>query len=140
MNNGLKSLSPITKILFAISLLLLFAWVIPSMVSYYKNEKLYKQKSTELEKLDKREITSEAKVFHAEVFKIDAENYFDKVVVIPIQNNKYKIEITLKKEALPKFHTFLKNLSLNYKVEVDDNLVYEDINKSLKITMILKPF
>jgi hypothetical protein len=140
MSNGLKSISPITKILFIISLLLLFLWVIPTMVSYYKNEKLYNQKVVELEKLDTREITSQAKAFHAEVFKIDAENYFDKVTVTSIPNNKYKIDIILKKESLPKFHSFLKDLSLNYKVSLEDKLIYEDINNSLKITMIVNPF
>ena len=140
MSNGLKSLSPMSKISFVISLLLLFLWVIPTIVSYYKNEKLYNQKVIELKKLDTREITSDTKIFHSEVFRIDAETYFDKVAVTSIPNNKYKIKITFAKEALPKFHAFLKDLSLNYKVSVDDNLVYEDINKSLQVTMKIKPF
>jgi hypothetical protein len=110
------------------------------MVSYYKNEKLYHQKIVELEKLDTREINSEAKRFHAEVFKIDAETYFDKVSVTSIPNNKYKIDILFMKEAIPKFHAFLRDLSLNYRVSLDDKLVYKDINNSLQVTMIVKPF
>ncbi len=140
MSNESKSLSPITKFLFIVSLLLLFLWVIPRMLSYYKNEKLYNQKVTELEKLDTREINSDAKIFHAEVFRIDAETYFDKVTVKSIPNNKYKINITFKKDALPRFHSFLKDLSLNYRVALDDKLIYKDINKSLQVTMIVKPF
>jgi len=140
MSTGFKSLSPMTKIIFVVSLLLLFLWVIPTMFSYYKNEKLYNQKIVELEKLDTREVNSEAKRFHAEVFKIDAENYFDKVSVTSIPNNKYKIDILFMKEAIPKFHVFLRDLSLNYRVVLDDKLVYKDVNKSLQVTMIVKPF
>ena len=101
MSIGFKSLSPTTKLLFVASLLLLFLWVIPTMVSYYKNEKLYNQKTAELEKLDTREVNTEVKRFHTEVFKIDAEIYFDKVSVTSIPNNKYKINIIFVKEALP---------------------------------------
>ena len=129
-----------TKLLFVVSLLLLFLWVIPTMVSYYKNEKIYNQKIAELEKLDTREVHSEVKRFHAEVFKIDAETYFDKVSVTSIPNNKYKIDILFKKEAIPKFNAFLRDLSLNYRVSLDDKLVYKDVNKLLKVTMIVKPF
>jgi len=136
----IKSLSLMTKLLFVVSLLLLFLWVIPTMVSYYKNEKIYNQKIAELEKLDTREVHSEVKRFHAEVFKIDAETYFDKVSVTSIPNNKYKIDILFKKEAIPKFNAFLRDLSLNYRVSLDDKLVYKDVNKLLKVTMIVKPF
>ncbi|MCK4441102.1 MAG: hypothetical protein KAU90_03790 [Sulfurovaceae bacterium] len=140
MSTGFKSLSPMTKILFVVSLLLLFLWVIPTMISYYKNEKIYNQKSSELEKLDTREVNSEVKRFHTEVFKIDAETYFDKVSVTSIPNNKYKIIINFIKDDLPKFHAFLRDLSLNYRVSIDDNLIYKDVNKSLQVTMIVKPF
>jgi hypothetical protein len=140
MSTGFKSLSPMTKLLSVVSLLLLFLWVIPTMISYYKNEELYNQKTAELEKLDTREVITDAKRFHTEVFKIDAETYFDKVSVISIPNNKYKVSITFVKDVLPTFHAFLRDLSLNYRVSVDDNLVYEDVNKSLQVTMIVKPF
>jgi hypothetical protein len=140
MSKGLKSVSPMSKFIFIISLLLLVLWVIPTAVSFYKNEKLYSQKVKELEKLDHRENAIATKVFHAEVFKIDAETYFDKVNVKSIPNDKYKVEITFKKDALSKFYDFLKDLSLNYKVSLDDKLKFEDINKSLKVTMVLKPF
>ncbi|HHD80071.1 MAG TPA: hypothetical protein ENK99_00440 [Campylobacterales bacterium] len=140
MSTRLKSLSPMSKILFVVSLLLLFLWVVPTMISYYKNEKIYNQKSLELEKLDTREVNSEVKRFHTEVFKIDAETYFDKVSVTSIPNNKYKIIISFIKDDLPKFYAFLRDLSLNYRVSVDDNLVYKDINKSLQVNMIVKPF
>jgi len=140
MSKGLKSVSPMSKFIFIISLLLLVLWVIPTAVRFYKNEKLYNLKVKELEKLDQRENATATKVFHAEVFKIDAETYFDKVKVKAIPNDKYKVEITFKKDALSKFYDFLKDLSLNYKVSLDDKLVFEDVNKSLKVTMILKPF
>jgi hypothetical protein len=140
MSNESKSMSPISKITFTISLLILFLWVAPTAVSFYKNKKLYQEKLTQLENLDNREIASDAKAFHAEVFKIDAETYFDSVEVISIPNNKYKIDITFKKDSIDKFHAFLKDLSLNYRVSLDDKLVYKDVNKSLKVSMVVEPF
>jgi hypothetical protein len=136
----MKTLSPITKIWFVISLLVLILWVIPNMVSYYKNQKLYTQKISQIEKLDKRENRLDAKNFHSEVFRADAEIFFDKVEVVSALNDSYMVTMLFTKEALPKFHSFLRDISLNYKVSIEDNIVYEDINKSIKANMVVKPF
>jgi len=135
-----KTLSPITKVWFVISLLVLLLWVVPNMVSYYKNQKLYNQKVSQIEKLDKRENRLDAKKFHSEVFRADAKEYFDKVEVVSIPNNSYRVSILLKKEALPKFHSFLKDISLNYRVSIADNIVYKEVNKSMQVDIIVKPF
>jgi hypothetical protein len=135
-----KTLSPISKVWFVISLLVLLLWVIPNMVSYYKNQKLYNQKVSQIEKLDKRENRLDAKNFHSEVFKTDAKEYFDEVEVVSIPNNSYKVSILFKKETLPKFHSFLKDISLNYRVSIEDKIVYKEINKSMQVDIIVKPF
>ncbi|NEW60902.1 hypothetical protein GSY74_06360 [Sulfurovum sp. bin170] len=137
---NIKTLSPITKIWFIISLLVLLLWVIPNVVSYYKNQKLYAKKVVQIEKLDKRENSFGIKNFHSEVFKSDAEEYFDKVDVISSSDNSYKVTILFAKESLPKFHTFLKNISLNYRVSVENSIVYKEMNKSMRVNIVVKPF
>ena len=129
-----------TKIWFVVSLLVLLLWVIPTMVSYYKNQKIYNQKVELLNKLDHREGAQlEARPFHSEVFRLDAENYFDKVEVTSVANDKYEVLLHLNKVKLDTFYDFLKNLSLNYAVSIDDNLIYEDHNDSLHVKMMINP-
>jgi len=140
MSNKLKKISPITKIFFTFSLLILFLWVIPTAISYYKNKNIYNQKAIELEKLDSREIPADIKPFHSEVFRTDAKNYFDKVNIISIPNNEYNISISFNIDGLPKFYNFLENISLNYRVSLEDNLVYKEKNKEIEVNMIVKPY
>ncbi len=138
--NKLKSISPMTAIWFVVSLLVLLLWVIPTMVSYYKNQKIYNQKVEILNTLDHREGAQlEAKPFHSEVFRLDAEKYFDKVEVTSVANDKYEVLIHLNKVKLDAFYDFLKNLSLNYAVSIDDNLIYEDNNDSMHVKMVINP-
>jgi hypothetical protein len=111
------------------------------MVSFFKNQKLYTQRVAKLEKLDKRENSNLlAKPFHAEVFKVDALEYFDKVDVVASADNQYKITIQFSKEKLSKFHNFVKDLSLNYRVSLDDSIHYKEINKSMHVNLMVKPF
>ncbi len=135
-----KTLSPITKIWFVISLLVLLLWVIPNMVSYYKNQKIYNQKVSQLETLDKRENKLDAKKFHSEVFRGDAQKYFNQVQVVSASDNSYKVTMLFDKESLPKFHNFLKEISLNYKVSLKDEIVYREVNKSIEADIVVKPF
>ena len=130
-----------TKVWFVVSLLVLLLWVIPTMVSYYKNQKVYSTKVEELQQLDKRVGAKlDAKPFHSEVFKVDAEDSFDKVQVSSIENNAYEVMIDMNSEKISTFHTFLNNLSLNYAVSVEDNIVYEELNNSIRVKMVVKPY
>lgn len=141
MINRLKTLSPLTKLLFVLSLLILLLWVIPTMVSFFKNQKLHAQRVTTLEKLDNRENNNlSTKPFHAEVFKVDAGEYFDKVEVVASSDNRYKITLQFQKENLSKFHTFLKNISLNYRVSLEESITYKEINKSMSVGFTVRPF
>ncbi|SFV50925.1 hypothetical protein MNB_SV-12-1105 [hydrothermal vent metagenome] len=110
------------------------------MVSYYKNQKIYTQKLEQIEELDTRENSLDAKKFHSEVFKSDASEYFDKVDVVSAPNDSYKVTLLFAKEALPKFHSFLKNISLNYNLSVKDSIEYEEVNKSMRVNLVVKPF
>ena len=137
----LKKISPMTKILFVVSLLILFLWVIPTMVSFYKKQKIYNSKVQELNVLDKREgIRLKAKAFHVGVFKKDAERYFSSVEVNSIANNAYDIEIIMEKSQISTFNSFLKKISLEYIISIEDNLRFKEINDSMSVNMVLKPY
>ena len=137
----LKRISPMTKIWFVVSLLILLLWVIPTMVSFYKKQKIYNSKVQELTVLDKREGTrAEAKAFHVGVFKKDAERYFSSVEVNSIANNAYEVDIMMEKSQVSTFNSFLKKISLEYIIGIEDNLLFNEINDSMSVKMVLKPY
>ena len=141
MIKSFKSVLPLFKIAFLISLLLLFVWVIPSIVSYYKNSKIYVKKVEELTALDERtEAKLDAKPFHTEVFRADAKESFDDVQVTAIEDNAYRIFIHLKEANLSSFYTYLKNLSLNYAISVQEPIIFENKNGTIKVTIVVKPY
>ena len=141
MIKSFKSVSPLFKIAFLISLLLLFVWVIPSIVLYYKNSKILKKRVEELVALDERTGAQlDAKLFHVEVFKMDAKESFDDVQVTVIEDNAYRIVIHLKEANLSSFYTYLKNLSLNYAISVQEPIVFENKNGTIKVTIVVKPY
>jgi len=138
--NKLTSISPLTKLGFLMALLVLGLWVIPTMVSFYKNQKIYNQKVELLNTLDHREGAQlEAKTFHSEVFRHDAEQYFDKVEVSSVADDDYEVILDVDPKSLDQFHTFLRNLSMDYAVKVEDGVHYHENNGSMRIKMILKP-
>ncbi len=137
----IKSISPMTKLWFLISLLVLGLWVVPTMVSFYKNQKIYNTKTALLNSLDHREGAQlEAKPFHSEVFRQDAEEYFDKVEVSSVENDDYEVIVHVKQQDLNTFHTFIKNLSMDYAIKIEnEELIYRDINGTMSVKMIVKP-
>jgi flagellar biosynthesis protein FliP len=132
--------APAVKIFWGLALLVLILWIIPTAISYYKGSKIYSQKVVELRSLDNRKVKSEAKLFHLEMFKESAKKYFDKVDVVPTDENKYKISIHFPINSLPTFYKFFKDISLNYRILVDDNIVYEENNKSIRVRFVVKPY
>jgi ribosomal protein L9 len=130
-----------SKVWFVVALLILLLWVIPTMVSFYKKQKVYDKKIEELQVLDKREgVHSEAKVFHIGVFKKDAGRYFSTVEVDSIANNSYAVKIVMEKSQVQLFNAFLKKISLDYAVALEDNLLFKEINDSMSVKMVLKPY
>lgn len=130
-----------SKIWFLVALVALFAWVIPTMVAFYKNQKVYNTKIKELQMLDKREgIHSNAKAFNVGVFKKDVESYFSSVEVNAIANNSYEVDIIVEKSKIDIFNAFIKKISLDYAIVVEDNLLFKEVNNEMNIKMILKPY
>ncbi len=139
--NKIKTISLMSKVWFVVALLILLLWVIPTMVSFYKKQKVYDKKIEELQVLDKREgVHSEAKVFHIGVFKKDAGRYFSTVEVDSIANNSYAVKIVMEKSQVQLFNAFLKKISLDYAVALEDNLLFKEINDSMSVKMVLKPY
>ncbi len=133
-------MSNITKIFLIFSLLILSVWVIPTAKLYYDNREIYSQKKDELEKIDSREIPKDIKHFHSEVFKSYAKNFFNDVKVVSILDNKYRVTISFPIESLPKFYKFLKDIPLNYKVIVDDTIIFRQKDNNITVNMRLKPY
>ena len=138
----LKTISLMTKIWFVVSLLILLLWVIPTMVTFYKNQKIYETKVEELNILDKREgARLEAKAFHVGVFEKDVKKYFSSVEVYSIANNAYDVEIIMGKGKITTFNSFLKKISLEYAISIEDNLIFKEISdESISVKMVLKPY
>jgi len=137
----IKTISPMTKVWFVAALLILLLWVIPTMVSFYKKQKIYDTKVQELQLLDNREgIHSEAKDFHIDVFKKDAEKYFSSVEVNAIANNSYEVMIVMEKSQIETFKSFLKKISLEYNIAIEDNLIFKEREDLMNIEMLLKPY
>ena len=141
MIKKIKTISLMTKVWFVVALLILLLWVIPTMVSFYKKQKIYDTKIQELQVLDKREgVHSEAKAFHIGVFKKDVEKYFSAVKVASIANNAYEVEILMEKSQISTFNSFLKKISLDYAIAIEDNLLFKEIDDSMSVKMVLKPY
>ena len=139
--NKIKTISLMSKVWFVVALLILLLWVIPTMVSFYKKQKIYDKKVEELQVLDKREgVHSDAKKFHSGLFKKDAQRYFSTVEINAIANNSYEVEIVMEKSQIEIFNAFLKKISLDYAVTLEDNLVFREVNDSMSVTLVLKSY
>ncbi len=138
--SSIFKMSIVTKIFLLFSIVILFLWVIPTTTSYYKNRNRYNQEKEKLEKLDTREVPKDIKHFHSEVFTTYAKSFFDEVSVVSIPNNKYRVTISFPIESLSKFYSFLQNISLDYKVIVEDNIIFRQKDKNISVEMRLKPY
>ena len=140
MLSGLKNLSLMSKIIFLLSLTLLFVWVIPNMVSYYKNIQKYEVKVKELKNIAmKSDISGEVKRFNPEDFQHDLEEFFSKVDVSLDKENVYQVVIEMDKEKIDFFNDFLETLSLRYLVKVSGALEFSEKDKNLEVKMMLQP-
>jgi len=133
-----KNTSIVTKILYILALILFFAWVIPSMVSYYSNVNKYEKSVNEIEKISsKYALTSEAKPFTVEAFKESAKVLFSKVDINPLSTNRYEVSIKMKREDIKSFHTFVETLSLRYLVQIDGALEFKANDEDIEAKMTL---
>ena len=135
----IKNLSMLNKILFFISLLLLFIWVIPTMISYYKDVQQYDIKNKELQSISmKNDISGEAKVFNTQEFKTEMEELFSSVNISSLKDNRYEVNIAMDRGDIEKFNKFLETLSLRYLVKVVGPLNFEEKSNKLEVNFTVE--
>jgi hypothetical protein len=136
---GLKQLPFVSKIIFIISLIILFVWVIPSMVNYFKIVQTQEQQITELQKNRlKYGLTGDVKRFNKESFIEDSLTVFSKVLVEPLSDKSYALRAEVEKGKIDDFNKFLETLSLRYLVKVTSPITFKEENKSIEIKMTIQ--
>ncbi len=136
---GLKQLSLISKILFIISLIILFVWVIPTMVNYFKNVQTQEQQINALQKnASKYGISGNAKKFNKENFVQDALKNVSKASVESLDDKSYAIKLEVEKDKITHFNKFLETLSLRYLVKVITPITFKEKEKFIEIKMTIQ--
>ena len=137
----LKNTSFITKLLYLLALIIFIAWIIPTMNTYYSNINTYKENKEKLNNLAiKHSLSTETQKFSTKVFKQKSELLFSKVEIKDIGEKIYEVHITMKKEDLKSFHTFIETISLRYYVEITKELELTTEDEVITAKMILKAF
>jgi len=136
---GLKQLPLVSKILFILSLVILLAWVIPTMVNYLKNVKAQEEQISQLTKSSlKYAITVDAKNFNEESFTQDALKYVSKASVKSLDDKSYAIQLEVDKDKINDFNTFLETLSLRYLVKIISPITFKEQEKLIEIKMTIQ--
>lgn len=139
MLTKLKNLSFMTKLLYLASIIVFALWVIPQMQTYYTNVNKYKQRVQALENISTNyNIELNTKAFSKELFKKNSELLFEKVEIDDLDDGTHRVNISIKKEDLKSFHTFLETLALKYYVEIEEDLLFQIEAETIKIRMMLK--
>ena len=139
MLTGLKQLSLVSKILFIISLIILFVWVIPTMVNYFKTIQAQERQVTELQKsFSKYGIIEDAKKFNKESFVQDALKYVSKASIELLEENSYVIKLEVEKDKIANFSTFLETVSLRYLIEITSPVTFKEKEKLIEVKMSIR--
>jgi len=130
----------IPKLLFIVSLVLLFVWVVPKILNHYQNIKSYDIKKNELEETYRKyNIVDKAQKFSLEAFKKEAESIFSDVRLKSKEGNEYSVTIQVNKNKIEKINSFIESLSLRYLVKVKNSeLKFEDKNQVVEVQFILE--
>ncbi|CAA6826513.1 MAG: Unknown protein [uncultured Sulfurovum sp.] len=141
MLRNMKKSSLMTKLLYLFAFIVFAVWVLPKISAYYNNLNSYKKSLQELKKIStEHDVSTQTQKFSESVFKQKSELLFSKVSLKDLANNKYEVNITMKKEDLQTFHTFIETISLRYYVEIKDSLDFKTEDEVINVRMILKAF
>jgi archaellum component FlaF (FlaF/FlaG flagellin family) len=137
---GLKQLPLVSKIIFIISLVVLFAWVIPTMVYYFKSVQAQNQQVAELQgKFSKYGLSlKHTKKFSKESFIADALKSFSNATVEPLSDGEYILKLEMDKDKISDFNTFLETLSLRYLVKVVGPITFKEKDKHIEVEMTIQ--
>jgi len=134
-----KNLSLVTKVVFMLSLLVLFAWVIPTMVSYYTGVKNYQNKTKVLKhSLNNFGIKEESKSFDPYAFKTMLLNTFNRAEIESISESSYTVTVEFTKKNLGLFNDLVETLSLRYWVKITSPLIFEEKEESIEARMTIE--
>jgi len=138
MIKKIKNISLISIALYLLAVIVLFIWVVPVAMNYYSNINSYEKNIKKMKTIySEYNIESNPKIFTANLFKKDAELIFSKVDVTSIDQDKYSINIEIKKEDIESLHTFIKTLSLRYLIKIDNTLEFTAHDKVITIKLII---
>jgi hypothetical protein len=141
MLEKIKSSSLMTKLLYIFAFILFAVWVLPKISSYYTNVNSYQQSIQELESISsKHGLSIKTQKFSESSFKQTIELLFSKVEIKNLDEELYAVHITMKKEDLKSFHTFIETLSLRYYVEIKDDIEFKTEAETVNVVMTLKTF
>ena len=136
---GLKQLPWISKILFALSLVILLVWVVPSMVNYLTNVKAQEEQISALKKsYSKYDIKGDAKKFNKDSFVQYALDNVDKASVDSLGDKSYAVKLEVEKDKIYAFNEFLETLSLRYLVKVTSPITFKANKKLIEIKMTIQ--
>ena len=136
---GLKQLPLISKALFVLSLVVLLAWVIPTMVNYLTDVKAEEKQVSELKNsFSKYGISEDAKPFNKESFIHDALNDVKKASVVSLGEKSYAVKVEVEKDKIDTFNRFLETLSLRYLIKVTSPITFKENNKFIEIKMTIE--
>lgn len=141
MLDKIKSASLMTKLLYAFALLLFIVWVIPNISTYYTNVNSYTKSIQELGNMSsKHGLSTKTQKFSETIFKQNSELLFSNVEIKSLNEKIYDIHITMKKEDLKSFHTFIESISLRYYVEIKNALEFTTEDETVNVKMRLEAF
>jgi cell division protein YceG involved in septum cleavage len=140
MSLKFKSLSLLSKLLIIFSLLLLFLWVVPTILNYYENLNQYNSKKSSLHEVNiKHGITEMAEKFNLEKFKTDSSIHFLAIRVDSQKEGRHQITIEVEKDKIKTLNSFIETLALRYLVSIENNeLKLEEKDKVLVAIFTLK--
>lgn len=137
---SLKSSSLIGKLLFIVTIILLFGWIAPTSFNYYKNIKKYEIVNSQLSnRYNSYNIVDKAEKFTVDKFKKDIESIFSDTIVKIGADGEYHVTIQIDKTNIEEFNKFIERLSLTYLVKIRENeLNFKDKTQFLEVQFILE--
>jgi hypothetical protein len=140
MLTGLKQLPFVSKVIFIISLIILFVWVIPTMVNYFKSVQAQEQQVAELQKNSSKYgiAAGDTKKFNEESFIQDALDNVSKASVVSLDDKSYALRLEVEKAKIGDFNTFLETISLRYLVKITSPITFKEKDKFIEVKMTIQ--
>jgi len=141
MLESIKNSSFLTKILYILAFILFVLWVIPTISSYYAKVNSYEKSVRELRTISSQhKLSTEIQKFSENSFQQSTKLLFSKVEIKNLGEKLYEVSITMKKEDLQSFHTFIETISLRYYVEIKNALEFKTEDETINVKLTLKTF